>query len=209
VSEQTLIRILSVDDHPALREGIAAMINSQPDMRIVAQAASGHEGIKQFRDHLPDITLMDVRLPDLSGIDALAAIRKEFPHAQVIMLSTFQGDFEITRALATGARGYLLKTMLPGEMLAVIRSVHSGKKCIPVQVASELAEHLTGSALSAREIEVLQQVANGDGNREIGEKLFITEQTVKAHLRHILEKLEAKDRAHAVAIGIRRGILQL
>jgi DNA-binding NarL/FixJ family response regulator len=200
---------LSVDDHPALREGITAMINSQADMRIVAQAASGREGIQQYFDHLPDITLMDVRLPDISGIRALAAIRKEFPQAQVIMLSTFQCDFEITQALATGARGYLLKTMLPGEMLAVIRSVHAGKKCIPNQVASQLAEHLTGHILSAREIEVLQQVASGYGNREIGEKLFITEQTVKAHLRHILEKLEAKDRAHAVAIGIRRGILQL
>jgi DNA-binding NarL/FixJ family response regulator len=209
MTEENKIGILSVDDHPALRDGINAMINSQADMRIVAQAASGHEGIQKFRDHLPDITLMDVRLPDISGIQALSAIRAEFPDAQVIMLSTFQGDFEITQALATGARGYLLKTMMPGEMLDVIRTVHAGKKCIPPQVASQLAEHLTGRPLSAREIEVLKQVASGDGNREIGEKLFITEQTVKAHLRHILEKLEAKDRAHAVAIGVRRGILQL
>lgn len=209
MSEGTQIRILSVDDHPALRDGIAAMINSQEDMRVVAQAASGHEGIWQFRECLPDITLMDVRLPDISGIRALAAIRSEFPQAQVIMLSTFQGDFEITQALASGARGYLLKTMLPGEMLDVIRTVHAGKKCIPPQVASQLAEHITGHSLSAREIEVLQRVAHGEGNREIGQKLFITEQTVKAHLRHILEKLEANDRAHAVAIGVSRGILQL
>jgi DNA-binding NarL/FixJ family response regulator len=209
MTEENKIRIMSVDDHPALRDGINAMISSQADMRIVAQAANGHEGIQKFRDHLPDITLMDVRLPDISGIQALSAIRAEFPDAQVIMLSTFQGDFEITQALASGARGYLLKTMMPREMLDVIRTVHAGKKCIPPQVASQLAEHLTGHPLSAREIEVLKQVASGDGNREIGEKLFITEQTVKAHLRHILEKLEAKDRAHAVAIGVRRGILQL
>jgi DNA-binding NarL/FixJ family response regulator len=209
ISNAVKIRILSVDDHPALREGIAAIVNGQPDMQIVAHAATGQGGIRQFREHRPDITLMDVRLPDISGIDALTAIRSEFPDAQVIMLSTFQGDVEITRSLAAGARGYLLKTMPPDEMLEVIRVVRSGKKCIPTAVAAELAEHLTGSFLTNREIEILQYIAAGNANREIGQKLFITEQTVKAHVRHIMEKLEARDRTQAVAIAVRRGILQI
>jgi DNA-binding NarL/FixJ family response regulator len=203
------IRILSVDDHPLLREGIAAVINSQQDMCVIADAASSKDAIEQFRKHKPDVTLMDLRLPDKSGIATMIAIRTEFPEARIIMLTTFEGDVEIQRALEAGARAYLLKSMPPKELLEVIRQVHAGKKRVPPQLAAQLAEHISDEPLTSREIEVLSQIAEGNRNREIGEKLFITEETVKVHIKNIMGKLGASDRTQAVAIAIRRGIIQL
>jgi DNA-binding NarL/FixJ family response regulator len=203
------IRVLSVDDHPLLREGLAAIINNQPDMVLVAQAATGCDAIQMFREHQPDVTLMDLRLPDMSGIDALMAIRNEFSAARIIMLTTFEGDVEIHRSLAAGARGYMLKSMPPRELVDGIRSVHAGKKRIPTEIASQLAEHLSDEALTAREIEVLSQIAGGNRNRDIAEQLSISEDTVKVHVKHIMEKLGASDRTQAVAIAVRRGIIQL
>jgi len=209
MSEKNKIRVLSVDDHPLLREGLAAVINSQPDMLMFAQAASGQDGIQQFRKHLPDVTLMDLRLPDMSGVDTIVAILAEFPEARIIMLTTFEGDVEIQRALEAGARGYMLKSMPPKELVEVIRQVHAGKKRIPPQLAARLAEHMSDEALTVRELEVLRQIAEGNRNRDIGEKLFITEETVKVHIKHIMEKLGASDRTQAIAIAIRRGIIHL
>ena len=203
------IRVFSVDDHPLLREGIAAIINSQPDMLMVAQASTGREAIQQFREHRPDVTLMDLRLPDISGIDAMIAIRSEFPDARIVMLTTFEGDVEIQRSLAAGARGYVLKNMPPKELAGVVRQIHAGRKQIPQQVAAQLAEHLSDEALTEREREVLRHVADGGRNRDIAEKLFISEETVKVHIKHVMEKLGARDRTEAVAIGLRRGIIQL
>jgi DNA-binding NarL/FixJ family response regulator len=178
-------------------------------MVLVGEAATGREAIQLFRTHQPDVTLMDLRLPDISGIDTLIAIRAEFPEARIIMLTTFEGDVEIQRALQAGARGYLLKNMPPAELLDVVRQVHAGKKRIPAAVASQLAEHLSDENLTEREVEVLKEVANGNRNRTIAEKLFISEETVKVHIKHIMEKLGAADRTQAVAIGVRRGIIQL
>jgi len=209
MTHEKSIRVLSVDDHPLLREGLAAIINSQPDMEMVAQAASAQEAIQQFRLHKPDVTLMDLRLPDRSGIEAMIAIRGEFPEARIVMLTTFEGDVEIQRALAAGARGYILKSMPPKELVEVIAQVHAGKKRIPTQIAAQLAEHLGDEALTDREIEVLSLIAGGNRNRDIAEKLFIAEETVKVHIKHIMDKLGASDRTQAVAIGIRRGIIQL
>lgn len=209
MSSESPIRVFSVDDHPLLREGISALVNNQPDMVLVAEAATGGEAIQLFRKHQPDVTLMDLRLPDISGIDTLIAIRAEFPEARVIMLTTFEGDVEIQRALQAGARGYMLKNMPPSELLDVIRQVHAGKKRIPAAVASQLAEHMSDQNLTEREIEVLKEVANGNRNKTIAEKLFISEETVKVHIKHIMEKLGASDRTQAVAIGVRRGIIQL
>ncbi len=203
------IRILSVDDHPLLREGIAAVINSQQDMCVIADASSAKDAIEQFRKHKPDVTLMDLRLPDKSGIDTMISIRTEFPEARIIMLTTFEGDVEIQRALEAGARAYLLKSMPPKELLEVIRQVHAGKKRVPPQLAAQLAEHMSDEALTSREIEVLSQIAEGNRNRDIGEKLFITEETVKVHIKNIMGKLGASDRTQAVAIAIRRGIIHL
>src|SRR5713101_670951 len=209
MSNPASIRVLSVDDHPLLRQGIAAIINSQPDMLLVAEASSGSEGIQKFRAHQPDVTLMDLRLPDMSGIDTVIAIRTEFSDARIIMLTTFEGDVEVQRALEAGARGYMLKSMPPKELVEVIRQVHAGKKRVPAELAAQLAEHLSDEDLTAREIEVLNQIAGGNRNRDIAEKLFISEETVKVHVKHIMEKLGASDRTQAVAIGVRRGIIEL
>lgn len=209
MAEVTKVRVFSVDDHPLLHEGIATVIRMQPDMLLVAEASNGREAIQCFREHKPDVTLMDLRLPDMSGIDAMIAIRTEFPEARIIILTTFAGDVEIRRALQAGARGYLLKSMPPKELAEVIRQVHAGKKRIPPEIAAHLAEHYGDETLTEREIEVLQQVAGGNRNRDIAEKLFITEETVKVHVKHIMEKLGAADRTQAVAIGVRRGIIQL
>jgi len=209
VKTPSQIRVFSVDDHPLLREGIAALVNNQPDMVLIAQASSGAEAIQLFKQHLPDVTLLDLRLPDMNGIDVLIAIRTVFPNARVIMLTTFEGDVEIQRALQAGASGYLLKNMPPAKLLEVIRLVQAGKKRIPPEIASQLAEHMGDERLTDREVEVLQQVANGNRNRDIANKLFISEETVKVHIKHIMEKLGAADRTQAVAIGIRRGIIQL
>jgi DNA-binding NarL/FixJ family response regulator len=209
MSDQAQIRILSVDDHALLREGIATIIRSQPDMVLVSQAATGGEAVQQYRQHQPDVTLMDLRLPDLSGIDAMIAIRAEFPEARIVMLTTFEGDVEIQRALEAGARGYLLKNMPPSELVQVIRQVHAGKKRVPPELAAQLAEHMSDDSLTAREVEVLQQIVGGNRNREIAKLLGISEETVKVHVKHIMDKLGAKDRTQAIAIAVQRGIIQL
>jgi DNA-binding NarL/FixJ family response regulator len=192
-----------------MREGIAAVIGNEPDMQLVAEASTGHDAIQVFREHRPDVTLMDVRMPDMGGIDALLAIRTEFANAPVIMLTTFEGDAEIQRALEAGAQGYMLKSMPRKQLVDMIRKVHAGQKHIPIEVAVQLMEHLGAETLSKREVEVLQKVAGGNRNSDIAALLFISEETVKGHIKHILEKLGASDRTDAVAIGIRRGIIHL
>ncbi|HYM08099.1 MAG TPA: response regulator transcription factor [Terriglobales bacterium] len=209
MSDQARIRVFSVDDHPLLRQGIAAIINSQPDMLLVAEASRGSEGIQKFREHRPDVTLMDLRLPDMSGIDTMIAIRTEFSDARIVMLTTFEGDVEVQRALEAGARGYMLKSTPPKDLVEVIRQVHAGKKRVPAELAAQLAEHLSDEALTEREVDVLRHVAGGNRNRDIAEQLFISEETVKVHVKHIMEKLGANDRTQAVAIAVRRGIIQL
>ena len=208
MTDATRIRILCVDDHPLLQEGIATVIGFQKDLELVAQATTGCDAIQRFREVRPDVTLMDLRLPDMSGIDATIALRSEFPDARILILSTSEGYAEIQRALQAGARGYMLKSMPPNELMDMIRQVHAGKVRIPTQVAQVLAEHMGEESLTDREIEVLKLVA-GSRNRDIAEKLFISEETVKAHIKHIMEKLGASDRTQAVAIAIRRGIISL
>jgi DNA-binding NarL/FixJ family response regulator len=208
MNETSRIRVLSVDDHPLMHEGIAVLINSQPDMLLISEASSGDEAFRKFEEHRPDITLMDLRLPDMSGIVAMTTILKKFSTARVIILTMSSGDVEIQRALKAGAYGYMLKTMPPRELLEVIRKVHKGKKHIPAEIAANLAAHLSDESLTEREIEVLQLVG-GNRNRDIADQLFISEETVKVHVKHIMDKLGASDRTQAVSIGIRRGIIQL
>jgi DNA-binding NarL/FixJ family response regulator len=209
VPDSKPIRVLSVDDHPLLRDGITAIIESQPDMTMIAHAATGREAIALFREHKPDITLMDLRLPDISGIDAIIAIREEFPGARIVVLTTSDGDVEIHRALAAGAHAYILKTAPSRELAEAIRQVHRGGKRIPADVAQRLAEHLGEERLTGREMDVLQHLSGGNSNRDIAERLFISEETVKVHVKHIMEKLGAADRTQAVAIAVRRGIIRL
>jgi DNA-binding NarL/FixJ family response regulator len=203
------IRVFSVDDHPLMREGIAAIINVQPDMRVVAQAENGLEAVQKFREHRPDVTLMDLQLPDISGIETMMTILGEFPDAKVVVLTTFDGDADIKRALAAGARAYVLKSTGPNELANVIRRVYGGKKHIPPDVAANLAEHVGDEPLTRRETTVLEQVADGNRNRDIARRLVISEETVKVHIKHIMEKLGASDRTQAMTIALRRGIIRL
>jgi DNA-binding NarL/FixJ family response regulator len=203
------IRILAVDDHALLREGIAALVNTEADMKLVAEASNGQEAIEQFRLHRPDVTLMDLKMPALNGVEAIVAIREEFPNAKIVVLTTYVGDVQVLRALKAGARGYVLKGLVHRELLETIRVVHGGQKRIPPEVAAELADHAGEDDLSPREIEVLRLIANGNSNKEIACQLSITEETVKSHVTSILSKLGANDRTHAVTIALRRGIIEL
>jgi DNA-binding NarL/FixJ family response regulator len=203
------IRIALVDDHPILRQGIAALISDQPDLLLVGQASNGLEAIEQFRLHRPDVMLMDLQMPGMNGIDAMSAIRGEFPDARFVVLTTYTGDVQIVRALKAGARAYLLKSLLHRELLETIRSVHAGNKRIPPEIAAELADHAADDQLTAREIEVLRLIASGNANKIVADHLSITEETVKAHVKSILSKLDANDRTHAVTIALKRGIIEL
>ena len=204
-----LIRILAVDDHPMLREGIASLVASQSDMELVAEASTGREALKQFRNHRPDLTLMDLQMPDMDGIEAMIAIRDEFPEARIIVLTTYKGDVQVLRALKAGARAYLLKGLLRKELLETIRAVYAGQRRIPPEVAAVLADHAVDEALTAREIDVLRLIAGGNANKLIGDQLSITEETVKGYVKTILSKLGASDRTHAVTVALKRGIIDL
>jgi DNA-binding NarL/FixJ family response regulator len=209
VNEPAKIRVLSIDDHALVREGLAALINSQTDMCVVGQGSTGHEAIQLFRELQPDVALMDLRLPDMSGIDVMITILSGSQQARVIMVTSSEGDVEMERALAGGAKGYILKSMPPREVLEAIRKVHAGKKAIPPEIAAQLADHMSDETLTAREIEILQQVAEGSRNRDIADRLFISEGTVKVHIQHIMGKLGANDRTQAITIAVRRGIIHL
>jgi DNA-binding NarL/FixJ family response regulator len=204
-----MIRVLAVDDHPLLREGIAALVNAESDMKLVADAANGQDAIEKFRLHQPDVTLMDLQMPALNGIEAIIGIRSEFPNARIIVLTTYTGDVQVLRALKAGARGYVLKGHVHRELLDTIRTVHAGQRRIPPEIAAQLAEHATDEDLTSREIGVLRLVAAGNANKEIAGQLSITEETVKSHVTNILAKLGANDRTHAVTIALKRGIIQL
>ena len=203
------IRVLTVDDHQLLREGIAAVLEGQPDMVLIGQASNGREAIESFRQHRPDVTLMDLRMPDMSGIEAITAIRAEFPNARIIVLTTYAGDVQAAAALKAGASGYLLKNLVRKELLETIRVVHAGKRRVPPEIATEIAEHVADDALTEREIEVLRRVAAGKSNKVIAAELDISEGTVKTHMKSILPKLDASDRTHAVTIALKRGILDV
>lgn len=204
-----VIRILTVDDHQLLREGIAAVLDGQEDMTLVGQAGNGQEAIQSFRRLRPDITLMDLRMPDMNGIEAISAIRTEFPNARIIVLTTYAGDVQAAAALKAGAAGYLLKSLVRNELVETIRAVHAGKRRVPAEIATEIAEHVADDALTEREIEVLRQVAAGKSNKLIAAELKISEGTVKTHMKSILPKLDASDRTHAVMIALKRGIFDL
>jgi DNA-binding NarL/FixJ family response regulator len=208
-NDPSLIRILTVDDHPLLRKGIAALVNAEPDMKLIAEASNGREAIEKFRQHRPDITLMDLQMPDLNGTEVISRIQSEFPNARVVVLTTYQGDAQVLRALRAGARAYILKGHVHRELLETIRAVHAGQKRIPPDIAAQLAEHATDDALSSREIDVLRLIAAGNSNKLIADQLSIGEATVKSHVTNILSKLGANDRAHAVTIGLKRGIIEL
>jgi len=208
-TEGSSIRIMAVDDHSLVLEGIATFIAGQPDMRLVAEASNGREAIHQFREHRPDVTLMDLQMPEMNGLDAIIAIRNEFSEARIIVLTTYKGDVQVLRALKAGARGYLLKGLLRKELLETIRAVHAGGKRIPPEIASQLAEHAIDDALTLREIDVLRLLAGGNANKLIAHQLSITEDTVKGHVKNILSKLGASDRTHAVTIALKRGIIEL
>jgi DNA-binding NarL/FixJ family response regulator len=201
--------VLTVDDHALLRKGIAGLVNAESDMKVVAEASTGLEATKQFKQHRPDVTLMDLQLPDMSGIEAMIAIRQEFPDARIIVLTTYAGDAQVARALKAGARGYLLKADVNEELLDTIRSVHAGQRRIHPELAAGLAEYIGREALTVREIEVLRLIASGNANKEIGAKLSVGEDTVKRHVTNILGKLDANDRTHAVTIALKRGIIEL
>jgi len=208
-AESAPIRILVVDDHPLLREGIAALVGGQTDMTLVAESSNGREAVQAFRTHVPDVTLMDLQMPEMSGLDAISAIRGEFPDARIIVLTTYGGDVQVVRALQAGARGYLLKNMVHKELLDTIRAVHAGKKMVSPEASYELAEHATDDALTRAEIDVLQLIAAGNANKQIADLLSVTEETVKGRVRNILSKLGANDRTHAAMIGLKRGIIEL
>jgi DNA-binding NarL/FixJ family response regulator len=204
-----MIGVLSVDDHPLLREGISALVNAQTDMKLVAEASNGQEAIEKFRSHRPDVTLMDLQMPEMSGIDAIIGIRSQSPNANIIVLTTYAGDVQMLRALKAGARGYVLKGHVRRELLDTIRAVHAGQKRIPPEVAAELANHAGEDDLTAREIEVLNLIAAGNANKEVAGRLRISEDTVKSHIKNILAKLGANDRTHAVTTAVKRGIIEL
>jgi DNA-binding NarL/FixJ family response regulator len=208
-SPPNLIRILTVDDHPLLRKGIAALVNGEPDLKLVAEASNGNEAIDAFRSHRPDVTLMDLQMPGIDGIGAIGRIRDEFPNARIIVLTTYTGDTQVLRALRAGARAYLLKGHVHKELLETIRAVHAGQRRIPPDIAAELAEHAMDDELTEREIDVLRLVAAGNANKQIADQLSIGEATVKSHMSSILSKLSANDRSHAVTIGLKRGIIEL
>ena len=208
-SQPRRIRILTVDDHPLFRDGVAFLVGDQPDMEVVGEASGGREAIVKFRTHQPDVTLMDLRMPDMSGIDAITQIITEFSDAKIIVLTTYSGDVQVVRALKAGAQGYLLKGQLRIDLLDTIRAVHAGKRRVSADVANQVAEHTADSSLSSREIDVLKLVAQGNANKLVAEHLGVSEDTVKAHIRSILSKLGANDRTHAVTIALKRGIIDL
>ncbi|MBV8051353.1 MAG: response regulator transcription factor [Acidobacteriaceae bacterium] len=203
------IRILAVDDHALVRQGIAVLVRTQPDMTMVAEASNGREAIQQFRTHHPDITLMDLQMPEINGLDAIMAIRGEFPGAKIIVLTTYKGDVQIVRALKAGAQGYLLKNTFHKELVETIRAVHAGKKALSPEASYEIAEHSTDDALTPAEISVLRLIAAGNANKQIADQLSITEDTVKWRVKNILSKLGAHDRTHAAMIGVKRGIIEM